>query len=398
MSQVYIGSSSGGGGGGNITTITGNVGGHESPVAGNFNFLTANSTVLFAGSSATETLDFGIANLLLGSSGPSITTATNNSCYGYNSGNAFIGAQQNSLFGPFCGALITNSFGNCGFGYGSLGAFTNGPGNSGANSAFGQGALGNLQTGVENIGIGVDAGASYTTNESSNICIGHAGVALESNTIRIGTPGSSIGQQDRAFLAGIAGVTVSDSAPVGIDSNGQLSSLGFGTAGQIFASNGPSASPTFQTAVSPSASNALVTLATTIPNVTGDGTFYGPIDFDTVMFDVDSNYNTSTGYFTAPITGKYLCCCSITLEGLLVSHTNGEFRLEIAGSTYTRSAFNPYIMSSGGLFTYTFSLVVPVSATQTIGFAALVSGGTKVVGIQGNNFGNYSFASFTLLG
>ncbi len=69
-------------------------------------------------------------------------------------------------------------------------------------------------------------------------------------------------------------MTVSTSAPVGIDGSGQLSSLGFGTAGQVFTSNGAS-SPTWQapitdnTVASAIASGSAVSLSSTVnSNVT----------------------------------------------------------------------------------------------------------------------------------
>ena len=49
----------------------------------------------------------------------------------------------------------------------------------------------------------------------------------------------------------------------------------------------------------------LATLTATTNNVTGDSTTFGPIVFDSVSFDQNSNYNNSTGVFTAPVTGKY---------------------------------------------------------------------------------------------
>src|SRR3990167_4545175 len=65
-------------------TITGNTGGALSPTANNWSILTDNSTVVFAGAGSTLTLDFAATNnLLLGSEGASITTATNNASLGY---------------------------------------------------------------------------------------------------------------------------------------------------------------------------------------------------------------------------------------------------------------------------------------------------------------------------
>lgn len=195
-----------------------------------------------------------------------------------------------------------------------------------------------------------------------------------------------------------------------------------GTAGQLLKSGGASADPSYTTATYPSTggtsgnvitsdgtnfsssalptrtSNALATMASTVSNVTGDNTFYGPIIFDTATFNVGTNYSVSTGFYTAPVTGKYLCCCSVSLQNLGAAHTTGEFRLLLNGSTYTRSAFNPFVVSAGGIYTYTFSLVISATAADTLSFGCVVSGSTKTVGIQGNSFGNYSFASFTLIG
>lgn len=383
---------------GAITTITGNTGGPESPTAGNFNVVTANSTVKFAGTAATETLDFGLDNLFLGNSGSAITTGTDNTCYGRGAGNSLTGGQINTLIGRLAGAAITGSFSNTAVGHSALASFTNGAANAGSNVAIGSNSLASLATGILNISIGPVAGSNYTTSESSNIVIGANGTAAESNTIRIGTQGSAAGQQNRAFLSGVTGVTVASSAPIAVNSSGQLSSLGTGSSGQVLTSTGTT-SPTWQTPGSPaSTSNALVSLNTTIPNETGDNTFYGPILFDTEAFDVGSNYNPATGFFTAPTTGKYLVCTSVTFSGIGAGHTIGELRVLIDGATYTRSSFNPAAVAVSGLYTFSFSLVIPLAATQTAGIGITVAGSTKTVGVQGNDFGNYSFFSCTLMG
>jgi hypothetical protein len=58
----------------------------------------------------------------------------------------------------------------------------------GANTAVGEGALFTVDTGSANVAIGALAGASYTGDETSNICIGAGtgGSAGDNNTIRIG--------------------------------------------------------------------------------------------------------------------------------------------------------------------------------------------------------------------
>lgn len=291
-------------------TITGNSGGALSPTSGNWNIVTSNSTAVLAGSGSTLTLSFGIGNLVLGSSLPSLAGGLTNVGLGNSVLNALTSGSNNVAVGS--GALDhCNSGGtNTAIGRLSCTTLTTGSNNvavgtaslsgmqtAGQNVAIGASAMTSYSgssasaqniaigyqayqgdsstTGVSNIIIGASSGSAYTDTESSNICINSAGIAAESNTIRIGTAGSGTGQQNRAFLAGITGVTVSGSAPTGIDTNGQLSSLGFGTSGQVFTSNGAATSPTWQdritntTASSAIASGSAISLTTaTNANVT----------------------------------------------------------------------------------------------------------------------------------
>jgi len=84
------------------------------------------------------------------------------------------------------------------------------------NTANGFQALFNNTTGSSNIALGSNAGLNLTTG-SNNIDIGHAGVAGEAKTIRIGTGGT----QTKTFIVGISGVAVTGSQVV-VNSNGKL--------------------------------------------------------------------------------------------------------------------------------------------------------------------------------
>lgn len=177
------------GGGTPIDTITGNDGVPESPSAGNFNIITANATPKFLGSAATETLDFGITNLVLGSSLPALTIGS-----------------QNSGLGDGVLAATTSGIGNAALGFQALKAVNSGS----ANIGIGQSALTTLTTGSHNIGIGLDAleflltgadntvvgdssGTAYTGAEANNILIGAnvPGILGESNVIRVGQSNTS---------------------------------------------------------------------------------------------------------------------------------------------------------------------------------------------------------------
>ena len=96
--------------------------------------------------------------------------------------------------------------------------------NNGSNNVCIGGQTANLLlTGASNLILGNTAGTAYTSNESSNILLMNSGTIADANTIRIGTQGNGVGQQDTCFIAGIVGVTTSNSQLVTIDSTtGQL--------------------------------------------------------------------------------------------------------------------------------------------------------------------------------
>ena len=119
--------------------------------------------------------------------------------HGYGDGNTFVGP----LAGNFTLDPVVSSF----------------------NTALGAAALANISTGALNVALGVNAGLNYVGAESSNLLINSAGVIGESNSIRIGTQGSGVGQQNKAFIAGVHNVTTAlgDELGVRINSEGQLS-------------------------------------------------------------------------------------------------------------------------------------------------------------------------------
>jgi hypothetical protein len=88
------------------------------------------------------------------------------------------------------------------------------------NTAYGDSALYGNTTGSFNTAVGFNAGSKLTTG-SSNVDIATAGVAGESNTIRIGAAGI----HTNTFIAGINGVTVAGGVGVVIDTNGHLGTV-----------------------------------------------------------------------------------------------------------------------------------------------------------------------------
>ena len=170
---------------GNYNTASG-VGALEFNNIGNYN--TA------SGASALYANTTGVYNTASGASALSSNTGSFNTASG-----------ASALYANTTGAYNTAN-GFAALGYNTTGSF---------NTADGLFALENNTTGSNNVAIGTSAGTNLTTG-SGNIDIGNAGVAAESNTIRIGA------SQSRAFVAGVRNAVVPGGAAVYAAANGQL--------------------------------------------------------------------------------------------------------------------------------------------------------------------------------
>jgi len=232
------------------TTYTENTG-SATPASGNLNiFGTAPITTAGAGSTVTIATDGTVATVYHGDVGTATPSAgvinffstalsgssasfrasgnnvdlflsdgNSNLILGFASGNSSISGTANSIVGQGSGDALTTGSGNASIGSGCFNDCTTGS----FNTALGNDSLRSLLTGTFNIAIGFTGGNGYVGAENSNIVIGNLGVASESNVIRIGTQGAGSQQQDTCYIAGIVGVTTSNSEMVTIDSTtGQL--------------------------------------------------------------------------------------------------------------------------------------------------------------------------------
>ena len=157
----------------------------------------------------------GVQNTAIGSQALSRNTdnGNGNTATGFSALNANTSGGANTATGA--ASLQGNASGNQNVANGSTALTSNSTGSG--NTAVGSQAMFQNSTGSENIALGFQAGVNLTTG-SNNIDIGNAGVAGESNTIRIGTHG----MQTATYVAGISGVIVGKGEPVVINSNGQL--------------------------------------------------------------------------------------------------------------------------------------------------------------------------------
>jgi trimeric autotransporter adhesin len=187
------------------------------------------------GAGALSSNTTGIENTASGSQAlVNNTTGSGNTASGFLALTGNTTGSSNTASGSLAMQANTTGVNNTATGIGALRFNTTGSNNT----ASGFAALQN-NTGDNNIAIGANA-AVNVSGSSNNIHIGSLGSAIDSGTIRIGTPGT----QGSFFAAGIRGVTPAnnDAIPVVIDSSGQLGTgpapSGSGTVTSVTAGTG----------------------------------------------------------------------------------------------------------------------------------------------------------------
>lgn len=376
MSQISsVGT--GGGGGGGIETITGDLGsitGDNVTIFANQAANNAGASVKFVNSGTVSTFN--------------LTDVNNNTFLGQGTGNlSLIGAERNTGAGSGALNAILSGDQNVAYGNASLGSLTNGNHNNSfggnltnlidgdGNVAIGDGIAGFLISGDANIFIGDDTvGDAYTTNESYNIIIQNDGVIGDNNTMRLGNQGSGTREVNRTFIAGIVGNTVSNAEFVTIDSTtGQMGV----TAGAGFGS------PTYF--------SAYRSTPQSLP-----GNTMTQVVFDTTIANVGSAYSTSTGFFTAPVTGFYGFSGTIMVSPIGVGITTLD--LGFLGSVYGTTSFqiDSAAFATSGQYQATFSWNIPMTAGDTIGvniYATGVASSTINGGALGATFNSQTLFS-----
>ncbi len=216
------------------------------------------------------------------------------------------------------------------------------------------------------------------------------------------TPGNSVNETTTG-ISGFTGTSFTGSpatqhcVQIGGATSSTLANVTNGTTGQVLTAITGSA-PTFQTASSSSGSAFRAIQSTDVNNVTGDGTVY-TILYNSPVQTADNSYNSGTGRYTAPRTDYYIFTVSVWLKGVTaVNHTtiNGIFN-------YNANAVSVFqycdtsvvgVVDAGGNCLVSSSIILPMTAGDTLSTNIAVSGNSKVVGLQGGTntptqYGNY---------
>ena len=92
------------------------------------------------------------------------------------------------------------------------------------------------------------------------------------------------------------------------------------------------------------------------------------ISLDAEVYDVDSNFNTGTYTFTAPVTGKYMVCCSVSMTDIDTAFQWMYGTLLVASNrNYYFNNIDPRIeISADGVRAFSGSTLVDMDASDTL--------------------------------
>ena len=130
-------------------------------------------------------------------------------------------------------------------------------------------------------------------------------------------------------------------------------------------------------------------VSTAITNVTGDGTAYSPVIYDTEVFDIGSNYDSTTGIFTAPVDGKYVFSFANKYEDLETAMTKIFEILITSNRNYITQRSNIGALRSGANDFEWMSwstVIADMDAGDTANVSITIQGGTLAVDVGISSF------------
>jgi hypothetical protein len=193
---------------------------------------------------------------------------------------------------------------------------------------------------------------------------------------------------------------------IGGSSNGITSLAPSATSGVPLISQGSSSNPAFGTGFKIDSSGRTVNAnqpaflaylsAATALNKIGNGSTFYTVLYDTVVFDQNSNYNSGTGTFTAPVAGKYFFTMQISVQpttGSSAQNAQAQF-VATSRSAYTAPAtYNVYNPNSFLTLNSNFLVDMAVSDTIYTRVYGTYSGGTNSMGIYGSGSPYFTYFS-----
>ncbi len=116
-------------------------------------------------------------------------------------------------------------------------------------------------------------------------------------------------------------------------------------------------------------------------NATGNGAEYtlGTTSDLTEIYDQNSDFNPTTGTFTAPVTGRYLLNLNITLSSLTSAMTTGRCLISSSNRTYVGSLANcaaaRTVSTTADTYTFSCHVIADMDSADTATFSIAAFGG-----------------------
>lgn len=135
----------------------------------------------------------------------------------------------------------------------------------------------------------------------------------------------------------------------------------------------------------PTQSCFLAYLSADTGSVTGDGTAYTVI-CDTEVYDLNADYATNTGKFTAPVTAKYsFYTFSLAYQAAQASQDSGNTFLKTSNLNYSGQWYNTINGAYNTALTFVGHYLVDMDAADTAEYQVTVGTGAKGVKIGGGS-------------
>ncbi len=115
----------------------------------------------------------------------------------------------------------------------------------------------------------------------------------------------------------------------------------------------------------------LVTRDGTSSDKTGNGAAF-TIENNAEVFDLGSDYNTSTFTFTAPVTGRYLLSVMVTFSGITAAADSAALRIVTSNRTYLINRINTNDIAA--TMNLSATIVADMDASDTVSITLTVAG------------------------
>lgn len=243
----------------------------------------------------------------------------------------------------------------------SIGLFNSATGNQAAKTSPLISA--NAATGA--VSLGTDTDVKHILGRAAAGFIGYADIA-------------GFGHLDHATTSGYALLQNSAGSTVVNAPTGQSTNLAINGATKLQVASSGAILTTSQPAFS-------VYNSVTRTNVLGDGTTY-TIPYNVVVHDNASEFDNTTGIYTASVSGKRNFFLSFLATNISSTHVSATVTLATSNGSYAFAYVNPYAKRpTGNYWTESFSVIgVPMDALDTAYVSIWVSGSSKTISLTNN--------------